>query len=64
MVKVTRGTWWKRQSLLVPFYWRSPIDGGPCFDFCACSFCWNGWDNLPLWRKLWQHLLWRVGYCA
>lgn len=31
---------------------------GPCYDYCSCADCWNGWVRIPFWRRL----LWRVQY--
>lgn len=24
----------------------------PCYDFCACAHCWNGWVELSFWHRL------------
>lgn len=25
---------------------------GPCYDFCGCSYCWNGWKTLSFWERV------------
>lgn len=37
---------------------------GPCYDFCACPHCWNGWSRIPFYRRLWDHLKWRWHYAT
>ncbi len=34
---------------------------GPCYDFCACSFCWNGWKQLSFPRRLYHRILHILG---
>lgn len=28
------------------------FEDGPCFDYCPCRRCWNGWTGLPWWKRL------------
>lgn len=37
---------------------------GPCFDGCACSRCWRGWND-PLPRLIWYRILylWEIVKC-
>lgn len=25
---------------------------GPCYDYCACSHCWDGWVTLGKWNRI------------
>lgn len=34
---------------------------GPCYDYCACKHCWNGWTNLKFWRRLVNRLKYVLG---
>jgi hypothetical protein len=31
---------------------------GPCYDLCACRYCWNGWRGFSFWTRL----RWRIDY--
>ncbi len=33
---------------------------GPCYDYCMCKTCWNGWTRTP---RLWR-LVSRLEYLA
>lgn len=37
---------------------------GPCYDFCYCPHCWNGWSTIPFYHRLWEHLKWRWHYAT
>lgn len=33
---------------------------GPCYDYCYCGYCWNGWKGIPFYRRIIERIRYTI----